>query len=401
MKAVHTSNDHFVKTLKWLMIFAGFWKMPLSKNPFLNKLYMFYSKGSKIYMFLFIILLAMELFRLIKDQENSKVIITSFCVMVSCILIAVKLYIIIKRNLADLIQEIIIKEEEIWKSDDEEVKDIFTRKAYFCNVLCAGLTMVQVVCLASMSAMAFIGDQELIEYNRVHNTTLDTYYWYQLWFPGVKLDHLGWVYTLNGCFGWIACSNSMVCHSLLATLMIFASTKMEILCAILRKCVKGKIDVDLDRNIFELKRCVVEHQDIIEYVTRLNKSISLILLLHFLLNSVEISSCVTSYLKGSVPMLQQIFLASYVTLTVYQILMASWNANEIQHQSTKIADAFYEINWLLLNKDGKTICLISAHRAQKPLSTTLGPFGAMTNQSGLLVIKAAYSYVSVMNTGTL
>ncbi|XP_030758723.1 odorant receptor Or2-like [Sitophilus oryzae] len=396
---VTPNNDAFVKTLKWLMIFAGFWKLPLSKNPILNKIYLIYSDGSKVYMFLFIILLIMELFRLIKDQESSQVIITSFSLVVTCILIAVKTYIIIKRNLVDLIPEIMEKEEEIWNCDDEEVKGIFKGKVFFCNVLCTGLTMVQVVCLASMSSMAFTGNQELIEYNRAHNTSIDTYYWYQLWFPGTKLDHLAWVYTLNGCFGWVACSNSMVCHSLLATLMIFATTKMEILCAILRKCVKGEDDVFLDRNMVELKKCVVEHQNIIEYVTRLNKSISIILLMHFLLNSFEISSCVTAYLKGSVPMLQQIFLASYVTLTLYQILMASWNANEIQYQSTRIADAFYECNWLLLNKDGKTICLISAQRAQKPLSATLGPFGAMTNQSGLLVIKAAYSYVSVMNTG--
>ncbi|KAF7273704.1 hypothetical protein GWI33_013599 [Rhynchophorus ferrugineus] len=325
-----------------------------------------------------------------------QIVISAVGVLITCWLIAIKTYICVRKGLIDILDEITEYEGRIMDSNNEPIKRMYLRKASFCNNMCRGQAFVQIICAIAMYYLGIVGDQQLIAYNRANNSTIDSYYWYQFWFPGYKLDHMVWIYTLNLMFGWSACSANVVCHSIIGTLMIFAAAQLQVLNLQLRSFIAEGDDVK--RKTAELKTYVRQHQSLISYVSRLNKEIRIIVLMHFMLNSIEIATGVTGLLKD-IPVTHVIFLLTYINLTSYQLIMTAWNANEILDQSTSIGDALYASHWRLLNKEGKMICLIMIQRSQKPLTVTIGPFGPMTNQSALMVIKAAYSYISIMNTG--
>ncbi|XP_076270448.1 odorant receptor 10-like isoform X1 [Rhynchophorus ferrugineus] len=392
-----TDNEEFIKSLKILMIVSGFWKKPIKDFLAINKIYYVYFILSKLLMVVFCFELFFGLLQHIMKRSDSQIIISSTGVLITCVVITFKGYICIKRRLIENLDEVVKYESEISKTDDQEIKKAYMDKAQLSNIMCIVQALVQCCASVALFYLGITGDQALIEYNRIHNTSIDSPYWYQIWFPATKLDHLIIIYGLNGLFCIYASLSNIVAHSIIATLMIFAATQLQILNIKLKKFIKD-VDDNLDHKTIELKRYVKQHQDLIKYVNVLNNKVNIIILMHFLLNSIEISFCITGLSKNTLTS-QRVFLITYINVVIYQLFMTSWNANEIIEQSTAISDAIYASNWHLLDKEGKVICQIVMQRAQRPLQLTIGPFGPMTNRSGLLVIKAAYSYFSLMNGG--
>ncbi|XP_076273480.1 uncharacterized protein LOC143204659 [Rhynchophorus ferrugineus] len=491
-----SNNEQLIAVTKYQMICYGYWPKPISSTPIFNTLYTLYSKFVKIGLILICILLLVEFFHLIMNDEDSRILIASFGVIISVYLFGLKIFICHRNHLLDVMDEIVEKEKEIWKSEDDDVKEMYTKQVIFCNVLCfvqlvivsicttaLGYVVIQCKCRSDcflslnhiiweaveiLHATAFIlssqsvqitrgggeldsqrrlgngaqglkcsltsiivslflfflvrtatlpglsicgfhknnifviisgitADGQIIEYNQAHNTSLDSHNWYQFWFPGSKLEHRGIVYAINIAFGTLGGGADIAWHSVLSTLMIFAVTRLQILKIKLRKFIKEDTAQNTDNKTTELKEYIVEHQYLISYVKNLNENIKSVMLMHFSLNAIEIASSLSGLIQGPVSVGQQIFLITYTFLTLYQIFMTTWNANEIREQSTGIADALYQSNWLLLNKEGKVLCQVMMNRAQKPLAITIGPFGVMTNQSILTIVKAAYSYVSIMH----
>uniref|UniRef100_A0AAR5QD41 Odorant receptor n=1 Tax=Dendroctonus ponderosae TaxID=77166 RepID=A0AAR5QD41_DENPD len=96
---------------------------------------------------------------------------------------------------------------------------------------------------------------------------------------------------------------------------------------------------------------------------------------------------------------KSLWLLFFIVLLFTQLFLIGWTSNEIKVQSEAIGDALYQSKWYLLNKDGKQLILISIARTRIPLLMTIGPFGPMTTNSILLVLKAAYSYINIMMWG--
>ncbi|KAF7276934.1 hypothetical protein GWI33_009639 [Rhynchophorus ferrugineus] len=392
-----SDDEKFIKSLKILMIVSGFWKKPLTDSTIINKIYYSYFIFSKIIVVIFCLELFFGLVDHIVKESDRQLIITSASVLLTCMVIVLKAYICIKRRLIEILEEIVLYEKKLSNTDDEEIKQAYFDKAHLSNVMCRAQAVVQLCASGSLFYLGIGGDQALIDYNRIHNTTIDSPYWYQFYFPAMKLDHLVTVYFLNFIFCFFGSLTNIVAHSIIATLMIFAATQLQILNIQLKKFIKDKNDYLADKTN-ELKRYVKHHQDLIRYVNVLNEKVRIIILMHFLLNSIEISSCVTGLLKNT-KTTERVFTITYLNLVLFQLFMTSWNANEIIEQSTAVSDAIYASNWHLLDREGKVICQIVIQRAQRPLKLTIGPFSPMTNRSGLMVIKAAYSYVSLMNGG--
>ncbi|XP_060524083.1 odorant receptor Or2-like [Cylas formicarius] len=79
------------------------------------------------------------------------------------------------------------------------------------------------------------------------------------------------------------------------------------------------------------------------------------------------------------------------------VFVFAWSANEVKVQSLLLADALYDSQWYKYNEAAKKMVLTMMVRAQKPLLLTIGPFGALTTESALAIIRASYSYVTLMN----
>ncbi|XP_030760008.1 uncharacterized protein LOC115885289 [Sitophilus oryzae] len=67
--------------------------------------------------------------------------------------------------------------------------------------------------------------------------------------------------------------------------------------------------------------------------------------------------------------------------------------------SLNFADYIFQCPWQEASVKVQKTFMIMIMRSQKPLVVTIGPFGAMTTNTALMIMKAAYSYATVMVKG--
>ncbi|XP_060533393.1 odorant receptor 49b-like [Cylas formicarius] len=181
---------------------------------------------------------------------------------------------------------------------------------------------------------------------------------------------------------------TLAVKSIMLTCMIFAAFALSALRIRFRK-VDAKEDVGLS-----LKHLIVQHQRVIGYVDDLNDLVKHIILFEYVFESLTVAA-VSVQLATCEPKLMPPT-ASYLCYLLLQILMLGWTTNEIKVQSLALSDGLYESPWYRQNESSKRVLLVMTRLTQKPLTLTIGPFGAMTMQSALAVIKGSYSYVTLM-----
>ncbi|XP_060533836.1 odorant receptor Or2-like [Cylas formicarius] len=133
-----------------------------------------------------------------------------------------------------------------------------------------------------------------------------------------------------------------------------------------------------------------------KFVTNLNAVIRNLLLLEYFLNSLNLAAVSVQFLtvyedakKLSIPAFSLCFVLG-------QIFILGLTTDEIRVQSLALSDALYDGPWHHQNEEVKKMILIVLTRTQRPLELTIGPFEPMTMQSALAILKASYSYVSLM-----
>ncbi|XP_066154580.1 odorant receptor Or2-like [Euwallacea fornicatus] len=177
--------------------------------------------------------------------------------------------------------------------------------------------------------------------------------------------------------------------------MVYASTQLQMLQIRFRYFVEEDFN---ERNVQEkidiLKELIREHQYIINFIKFLNASTKYILMIEYILSSMDIASVSANLIKMEASELM--WLTCFLLLLVLQISLLAWICNEIKVQSEEIGNALYQSRWYLLNKEALVLTQFVITRAKVPLVLSIGPFSAMTNGSALTVFKAAYSYVSIM-----
>ncbi|XP_050301593.1 odorant receptor 30a-like [Anthonomus grandis grandis] len=142
-------------------------------------------------------------------------------------------------------------------------------------------------------------------------------------------------------------------------------------------------------------KLIRRHQFIISFTADLNKSLRPILLVEFLLSSINISFVVLQLISGETEMPLP-FTLNYLIILIAQLLVLAWHANEITIESVGISYALWEHSWYEKSVEIQKMMYMVVCRSHKPLSLTIGPFGILTTQTVINVINAAYSYVTIM-----
>nr|WJJ63332.1 odorant receptor 32 [Pachyrhinus yasumatsui] len=201
---------------------------------------------------------------------------------------------------------------------------------------------------------------------------------------------------INGFFTYAATMYNITTHMALVTLLMYASSQLEILQYRLKHYISDDFNEEqMDKNVMALKRFIKEHQYIIEFTKKINKKCKNIVMMEYILSSFDAASVTISITRMELS--EMLWLCAFLVLLVIQIFCLAWSCNEVNLESQAVADAAFESRWRLLNKEGKQVTQIMIQQAQqRPLMMTIGPFGPMTMQSFLTIWKAAYSYLSIM-----
>ncbi|XP_058055936.1 odorant receptor 4-like [Anopheles bellator] len=90
--------------------------------------------------------------------------------------------------------------------------------------------------------------------------------------------------------------------------------------------------------------------------------------------------------------------ATYLPGAIIQLYVFCWYAEEITEEAAMLADHIYNIPWYLGDTKLQKMFLTLMVKAQKPTGVTAGKFYLITLQSFQQIIRASYSYFTLLST---
>ncbi|XP_026465415.1 odorant receptor 67c-like [Ctenocephalides felis] len=88
---------------------------------------------------------------------------------------------------------------------------------------------------------------------------------------------------------------------------------------------------------------------------------------------------------------------SYLGCMLWQLFLYCWNGNELLIQSWKTAEAAYACNWYNCSATFCDALRLMMLRCSRPIKMTAGSFIDLSLQTYVTIVKASYSFFTVMN----
>ncbi|XP_060534042.1 uncharacterized protein LOC132706618 isoform X6 [Cylas formicarius] len=350
---------------RFCMTLAGIWPLAIpTKRLILLRAYAVYSDMVKIYFPMFLVSLCMEFTLSTVSNNNVEKKFSQLIYVISLLIVGVAATLYQGKDFKEIITYIIKDEKDIRYSVDVEIKRCHLGRVRFCSKACWAITIMTCGVGISICLENFWRRFEVDQYNKHQNVSMEKPFAYDLYYYHLdKETHAGVLLILNDF-----------------------SVRLQI------RFERWKGDGDCFSET--LKDLVLQHQNVIRFITKLNGSIKYLIFMEFLLNSLNIAAVSIQFITFEKTMLASPILFFGILFT--QTFVLGWSANEIKVQSLMLADALYRSPWYEQNETVKKMVLTMIMRAQTPLVLTIGPFDAMTTQSALAIMKGSYSYVSVM-----
>ncbi|XP_076254967.1 odorant receptor 24a-like isoform X2 [Rhynchophorus ferrugineus] len=373
-------NTRLIGFLKTLMVCTGTWSYHWTDNFILKKLYHYFFFFPLSVFGAFYIAIIMELFRVLYERDKLDKLLLNLGIVLDASKITIRLFFYFKNNVLAKFKNIMRDEQDIFESQEPEL--IFL---YITTCLCSyGYMIIE------------ISDNILV--NRRHkanNESVEPPFLYQIYYPNPVENRVS-LYCVNCFMVTFIILAVNVSFGISTTCMVYGATQLEIF-QIRLKRIHEIAEKSYNGDVaLTLKTYIVKHQDLMTFILDLNDCIRSATLGEFLISSINCASVVADITKVSDIGLDATYSGCYVVLLISQIFTYASAASEIKIQSAAIADAIYECEWYNFDKNSQKMINILQSRAQKPLEMTIGPFGAMTNETAVMMMKACYSYVAFM-----
>ncbi|XP_076678403.1 odorant receptor 13a-like [Andrena cerasifolii] len=151
------------------------------------------------------------------------------------------------------------------------------------------------------------------------------------------------------------------------------------------------------------KRCVKQHQMLIEFSYHLERVFTLIVLGQVLLFSILM--CLDGYLvlMDDAPTTKRLIFVFHITGCMCQLLMFTYSCDCLVQESTAVASAVYSAPWSLLSmsKDGKELrkdMVLVIMRSRVPCCLTASGFFIVSLETYTRVLSTAVSYFTLLNS---
>ncbi|XP_060522776.1 odorant receptor Or2-like [Cylas formicarius] len=373
------SKLEILKFSKNSMILAGIWRLPITQNPTIKRLYVYYSVFIQAYFPFFLIFLGSKFFILAFDVDNSPLkVFSTFAYMITSFVVMVKVVLVQKKRVRDIFAFINRTEEEIKKANDIDILKCHSALTRFCRKSNWATFFFTFGIGVAMIFANIVQRHEISQYNKKYNTTIPKPFPYELYYMTLDEEKYGTLFVWFNDFSILVAGFLVVSTQVIfISCIIFASSLLRMLQIRFKKMIGFTVNISVT-----LRELILEHQRVIEFVNNLNESMKYIMMLEYLLNSLNMAMVSFQFLAAE----HNILIASvlfYFGLLVVQTFILGWSANEVKMQSLALADAIYESPWYEQNHAAKKTMIIMMMRAQRPLALTIGPFDVMTTQSAL------------------
>ncbi|XP_060517791.1 odorant receptor 49b-like isoform X2 [Cylas formicarius] len=384
-----------LKLSRYSMVLVGIWRFPISENQLIQTTYFTYSIFMQIFFFLLLTSMSIQFVTMTKADKNAGIspeqLFTTFAFIINCSIIQIKVILCQTKRLKALISYILVTEKELLRLKDTEIVQNHMQLSHFCQI--SNLAIAYFTFGVALSIILGNASErhQTEKYNSIYNTTLEKPFPYQLYYFGTDTQkHTKLLLVVNYFCVTVAGSMFVSTQVVFISCIIFASSILKSLQIKFRKMSAARTNL-----LQFLRKLILEHQDVIAFVGKLNYSVKYLILLEFLLNSVNMASVCVQLITSQ----RNMFLAFpifYCVLFVTLTFMLGWSANEVKVQSLDLTDAVYGSPWYEENVRVRKMVLLIMMRTNRALTLTVGPFDAMTTQSALTIMKASYSYITLV-----
>ncbi|XP_060535246.1 odorant receptor 67c-like [Cylas formicarius] len=388
-----SAERELFKTTKLLMVFSGLWRLELSNSRrFVRSAYKIYSLSLQVFFNSVIISFVLEFCRLVSNDINTAIKILSRLIYVA--LLTMKLTLCQSKSMRKLLSIALQDESDIYRQHDSEIRRIYTKHVKYCNKITTAITICSFVLDIYLTE---IGIEKSYKFSHnTANSSLERPLPSPLWYPfdRNKFHVCALTYQIIETFLTAIYSGSV--QGVSNTVTIFFRAQLQILQHQLRHFDRFEFAQSDGEIGNHLRILVQKHQDLIKWFDQLNQLFKKILLLEYSVSSMLMAAVLIQIFQGEDVMFNGI----YFCFIFGQLTILSWNANEIKIQSSELSQSLYESRWFECRQAEKMVIRIMMMRCQKPLTLTIGSFGAMTADVALSRIKLAYSYVSLVSGGS-
>ncbi|XP_050303426.1 odorant receptor Or2-like [Anthonomus grandis grandis] len=384
--------------LKIIMVCAGCWRLQLTNNKIINFFYILYSIFVQASLLLFFIGLVINIPVLLKQKDFEKVSESIGYSIIDSVLL-VKIYICQTQNVQNLIEQYQINQRLMYRDDPKEVHKVSEADVTVINKLIKILTVATACTCLSLYISTYL---KYLEYKR-SNSTGEKPLILPIWYPFNTNKYYKTAFFVGVLFCIVGGGCYLVIQALFLTLVTHAIIQLKAIQILGRGLTKfSKKNYvnhqfnDEQVNRATLRNLCLKHQSIISFVDKFNLAMRNILLIEFILNSVNIAAFIIRLLIMQNSFWMKIFLITICITQIFQLFVLAWHANELQIQSIMISDALFESEWYETSKSVKSTIVFMMARSRKPLRLFVGPFFPMTINTAIATMKAAYSYVTLM-----
>ncbi|KAF7271072.1 hypothetical protein GWI33_016032 [Rhynchophorus ferrugineus] len=378
------SKIQILRQARILMIVGGVWKIPFSKNPNIYTLYKIYAYVIQLFYVLVACCMFIEFFYLL-NSEDVKKLTDNLKITISCSLVAVKALIFQAGAFPKLVKNMIAEEKNILESSNDEIKTLYWKFVSYINKCATGILVV-----AGVTAVLLVIAGSVIGLMNKSETKPMLFLAH---FPFDQQKHYKASMIIQMISVVIATTYFCMSQIFYLCILTFVKAKLKILQVHL-KHFKNESGIS---NVKKINNFIKLHQNIISFVGDLNKSIKYLLLIEFLLSSVNIAS-VTYQLISASTIADLLFSFTYLMLLIGQLFILAWHANEIKVESIAVSDAIYQSHWYETDINTQKLIFMIILRSHRPLLLTIGPFKPLTTHTVISVMNAAYSFIMVMTS---
>ncbi|XP_066249279.1 odorant receptor 10-like [Euwallacea similis] len=380
------TSTSFLRNLRYLMIMCGTWQLPYFTSTKVRKIYRYYSLFLHVFFYSVCFLMCLEFFFLL--DHDIKRLTDNAKVTISVTLVAIKGYTFQGRKVTKIL-ELIIKSEEI--AVLEGSKELLTIKINVVKYI--DKFAIGVVLLTETTTFLLVGGTVIGSLTLNDTSVTEKPMMLLARFPFDQQTHYFRSLLIQGLFILIASAYFCMSQIFNISVILFVKAQLKFLQHKFKNfdCFKGGDRSDLEHTI-SLTKC---HQSVIMLVRALNEAMEPLLLLEFLLSSINIATVAFQTISAHT-LSDIIFCVCYLVVLFAQLNLLAWYGNEIYLESMAVSDSVYESPWTNKSTEVRSILRMIILRAQRPLALKIGPFLPLTTYAAIAVIKSAYSFITVM-----
>ncbi|KAH9641620.1 hypothetical protein HF086_009223 [Spodoptera exigua] len=189
--------------------------------------------------------------------------------------------------------------------------------------------------------------------------------------------------------------------------MVLAIAQLDILDVNLRKVTaENKIedtDGEMSRSpihrdkedVMKMNQCIIHFIQVCRFCELVKDVFSATLFVQFGAASCIICVCLLRFTMPA-PMGYNIFLATYMTVMILQIMAPCWLGTRIMVKSQLLTFSVYNCDWTTRSRQFKSNMRFFVDRANKPLSITGGKMFILSLDTFTSIINSAYSFFTLL-----